>query len=481
MEKTNHTPKLFSYASDENLFVGAWHALTQGDIWTKLSALIAGSSCFARKQYLKGILQTLVQALIIYLIPGVFLPYMGKLGTLGTVKQEKVFNPETMKNEFNDFDNSFTILLFGIIGVLLVVAGAVLWLRNLRNAHDLEQHAKNGKHVNTFVQDVQDCLGIKFHRTLLTLPVLGVVVFTIVPLIVMICIAFTNYDRNHLVPANLFTWVGGNNFGALLDLSANGAFGYAFVRILGWTLLWAVVATFTCYFGGILLAMFINNKNTKCKKLWRTLFMIAIAVPQFVSLLLVRNFFADLGIVNTICANIGLTGWLQDIGLIRTNYIPFLTDPTWAKVMIILINMWVGIPYQMLIAYGVLLNIPSDILESAKIDGANAWQSFKSITMPYILFVTGPSLVNGVVSNINNFNVIWLLTQETYTTTDQMMASANAKETDLLVTWLYRLTQEQSNYKMASVIGILVFIVCALITLIAFNQLIKGDKEENFQ
>ncbi len=149
--------------------------------------------------------------------------------------------------------------------------------------------------------------------------------------------------------------------------------------------------------------------------------------------------------------------------------------------MIILINMRVGIPYQMLIAYGVLLNIPTDILESAKIDGANAWQSFKSITMPYILFVTGPSLVNGLVSNINNFNVIYLLTQDVYTSTDQMMASANAKEVDLLVTWLYRLTQEQSNYKMASVIGILVFIVCAVLTLLAFNQLIKGDKEATFQ
>ena len=125
------------------------------------------------------------------------------------------------------------------------------------------------------------------------------------------------------------------------------------------------------------------------------------------SLMLVRNFFANQGIVNTMCKNAGITNWLFNIGAIPTsNYIPFLTNAAWAKPMIILINMWVGIPYQMLIATGILMNIPGELLESARIDGANAWQSFKSITMPYILFVTGPSLVNSVVSNINNFNVI---------------------------------------------------------------------------
>ncbi len=466
---------------NKGFFVQVFEAVRDGDIWTRLSALICGSSCFARKQYVKGALITLVEALLLWMIPAVFWPYISKMGTLGTVKMAKVYNPQTMKNEFNDYDNSFTILLFGIIGIVVIVAAVGLWLRNLRNAHAVEKLARSGKHVNSFRDDLSDCVSIKFHRTLLSLPVMGVIVFTVIPLIVMICIAFTNYDRAHLVPANLFTWVGFNNFRALFDMSGTGAFGYAFVRVLTWTLIWSVFATFTCYFGGILLAMFINNKNTKCKKLWRTLFMIAIAVPQFVSLLLVRNFFADQGIVNTLCANAGITAWLKNIGAIRTNYIPFLSDPHWAKPMIILINMWVGIPYQMLIAYGVLLNIPNDILESAKIDGANAWQSFKSITMPYILFVTGPSLVNSLVANINNFNVIYLLTQEVYTSGDQMMASANAKEVDLLVTWLYRLTQEQSNFKMASVIGILVFIVCATITLLAFNQLIKGDKEENFQ
>ena len=217
--------------------------------------------------------------------------------------------------------------------------------------------------------------------------------------------------------------------------------------------------------------------------MWRTLFIIAIAVPQFVTLLLVRSFFADNGIFNTFCSAIGLTDFLKSIGLVSNNltYIPFLTNPNWAKVMIVIINIWVGVPYQMLIATGVLMNIPEDQIESAKIDGANPLQIFIKITMPYMLFVTGPSLITDFVKNINNFNVIYLLTQDVYVTSDQLLANSNAKEIDLLVTWLFRLTNEYYNYKMASVIGVIVFIICAAFTLITFTRTIKGDKEEEFQ
>ena len=190
---------------------------------------------------------------------------------------------------------------------------------------------------------------------------------------------------------------------------------------------------------------------------------------------------ANGGIVNTICANIGLTDFLRNMGLVSTSYIPFLSAPGWAHVMIILINIWIGVPYQMLIATGVLMNLPTEQLESARVDGANKFQIFQKITMPYMLFVTGPALVTDFVKNINNFNVIYLLTENVYTTTNQVMANSQAKEVDLLVTWLFRLTQDYYNYKMASAIGIIVFIICAVFTLIAFNRMIKGDKEGTYQ
>ena len=149
--------------------------------------------------------------------------------------------------------------------------------------------------------------------------------------------------------------------------------------------------------------------------------------------------------------------------------------------MILLINFWVGVPYQMLIATGVLLNLPQSLTEAARIDGAGKWKIFRHVTLPYLLHITGPSLLAGLVGNINNFNVIWLLTRDVYVTADQMMAAAGATEVDLLVTWLYRLTQDQSNYKMASVIGLLVFLLCSTVTLLAFTRLNRAGREEAFQ
>ena len=134
-------------------------------------------------------------------------------------------------------------------------------------------------------------------------------------------------------------------------------------------------------------------------------------------------------------------------------------------------NFIAGMP----IATGVLMNIPTDMLEASTIDGASPWQSFIHIKLPYLLSVQGPALVTDFVRNVNNFNVIYLLTQDVYITKDQALASSSAKEVDLLVTWLFRLTQEQYNYKMAAVIGIMVFIICAVFTLVCFRFLNKKE------
>ena len=453
-------------------------AVAKGDFATKLSLLWLGAGYARRRQYVKAVIMTVLEAAVIWFTFGFALNYVPKFGTLGTVEPEVVFNIETMQNEYNDFDNSFQILLFSLFSFVVWFAAVIVWMKNVMNAYELQKKAERGEHINTFREDLHSYIEEKFHITLLTLPVLGIVVFTFIPILLLIFVAFTNYDQNHMPPSTLFTWTGLSNF---LSLFGGGGltvtFGYAFVRVLGWTLVWAFFATFTTYIGGILLSVLLNSRKTRLPKLWRTLFIVTIAVPQFVSLLLVRNFFSNGGIVNTICANIGLTGFLRNIGLVSTSYIPFLSAPGWAHVMIILINIWIGVPYQMLIATGVLMNLPTDQLESARVDGARPFQVFKSITMPYLLFVTGPALVTDFVKNINNFNVIYLLTESVYTTTNQAMANSQAKE----VTWLFRLTQDYYNYKMASAIGIIVFVICAVFTLIAFNSMIKGDREGTYQ
>ena len=175
--------------------------------------------------------------------------------------------------------------------------------------------------------------------------------------------------------------------------------------------------------------------------------------------------FGDSGPVNIILQNLGF------------NTVPFLTDGKTARVMVILINLWVGIPYTMLITSGILMNIPAELYESAKIDGAGVVKTFMKITLPYVLFVTTPYLITQFVGNFNNFNVIYLLTQGD----PKSVWLYQAGETDLLVTWLYKLTVQYQDYNLASVIGILVFLVSAAMSLIVYNYSAAAKREEEFQ
>lgn len=157
--------------------------------------------------------------------------------------------------------------------------------------------------------------------------------------------------------------------------------------------------------------------------------------------------------------------------------LPFFTDPMWARMTIIAVNLWIGIPYTMLIVSGILMNIPDDLYEAARIDGASPFVTFRKITMPYVLFVTTPYLITQLVGNINNFNVIYFLTGGTPATLDYYQAG----KTDLLVTWLYKLTVNSRDYSYAATIGILVFIICSLLSLITFRRSASYKNEEAFQ
>lgn len=467
----------------QNFFSSFIEALKKGDAFVKLSTIWMGAGYFKRKKYFHAVVMTVFELFFIFFAIFFAAKYLSKFSTLGTIVQEVIYNPATMKNEFNDYDNSFLILLYSVLSFVVIGLFVAVWFRNVVSAYQLQLAEENQIHIPTLKEDFAAALDSKFHITLLTLPVLGVVCFTIIPLIVMIAVAFTNYDQQHFPPGALFTWVGLENFKNIFTNSITITFGYSFFKVLGWTLVWAVLATFTCYFGGIIVALLINSKKTRWKKFWRTGFIVCMAVPQFVSLLIVRCFFRDQGILNTLLANVGITELLKNIGLVPSYlpYIPFLTNPYWAKATIIFINIWVGVPYLLLMVSGIMMNIPQDQYEAATIDGANGFQQFIYITMPYLLFVTGPYLINSVVTNINNFNVIFLITNNIYETSDQLLANSHARETDLLVTWLFRLTNDYYNYKMASVIGILVFVVCATITLVAFNFIMKGNAEEAMQ
>ncbi|MBQ9300885.1 MAG: sugar ABC transporter permease, partial [Clostridia bacterium] len=351
--------------------------------------------------------------------------------------------------------------------IFFILAFIYTWRMNVKQNKISEEILKSGHKLKTAKDDISSLMDEQFHKTLLALPVLGVTVFTILPIFFMILVAFTNFDATHQPPSKLFTWVGWDNFRQLLATDTT-SYGGTFRQVLLWTLIWAFFATFLNYFLGMLVAIMINKKGIKLKKVWRTILVMTIAIPQFVSLLYVSKMFAADGLINTYFMK---WGWISEP-------LPFWTKPGWARFTVILINIWIGIPYLMLIATGILMNIPADLYESARIDGANAFQMYKKITLPYMLFVTGPYLLTSFTSNINNFNVIFLLSQGKPLSLE---LSGNAGYTDLLITWLYKMTVTDTNYKLAAVMGILVFVVLAVINLVAYNLIPSVKNEEDFQ
>ena len=463
MERSQKFKDFLSRSSKRvsNFFKG----FSEGNAITKGSYFVMGLGQLLRGQLFKGSLYLVTQiGFFVFMLTSGIYNILG-LRTLGTKMQERVWDEARGIFVVSKGDNSMLMLLFGVATIFIIIAFVIAYVMSVHGSIQNEKLIKLGKKPNNLKKDFELYLNDKYHVTVLTLPVILTFLFTIVPLVFMILIAFTNFDRNHQPPGNLFTWVGFENFTAVLwndPLKSK-----TFIELLIWTLIWAVLATALNYIFGMVLALMINKKGIKIKKFWRTIFVITIAVPQFVSLLLMSQLLADLGTLNV---------FLREIGLIE-KFLPFLSDPTWAKVTVIIVNLWVGVPYSMLITSGILMNIPTDLYESAKIDGANAWVQFWKITLPYMLFVTGPYLITQFIGNINNFNVIYLLTRGGPLSLEYFQAG----KTDLLVTWLYKLTVNEQNYSFASTIGIFIFLISAFFSLIVFNKTASAQKEEDFQ
>ena len=449
------------------------NAFRYGSWQTRLTFFLPGLGQILRRQFVKGGIYLALTALFAVYMSAVGFKYFGHFfsGNLGTALSGEVWNEELQIYEKVLGDNSFLILLYGVATIVLTIAYLWVWSVNVFGSAQNDKILKSGGQVLSFRQDLEIFLNEKFYLPLLFPPFLGLVIFTVLPLIFMVLIAFTNYDYQHLPPGKLFDWVGIENFKALFSLSGGtSSFAMVFVRVLIWTFVWAFFATFSNYFLGMLIALMINRKGIKLKKLWRTLFVIAIAVPQFVTLLLMQKILDTDGILNKLLGMEIL--WLTD-----QRYLSLLP-----RITIILVNIWIGVPYTLLMCSGILMNIPSDYYEAARIDGASPVKIFFKITLPYALHITTPYLITQFVGNINNFNVIWLLTKGGPVDNINYGGGTQAQSTDLLVTWLYRLTTDVNpRYNVASVIGIVIFVICSLMSIIVYNRSSSARNEEEFQ
>lgn len=439
---------------------------TKGDLFSKLSYIIFGLSNIRNGQVVKGLIFMALETAYILFMMLTGRHSLHMLRTLGTSTQGMTYNEALGIYEVSQGDNSMLILLSGVVTLVITGFFIGIGLFSIFSGEKARQAKELGKKPNSFPEDVKSLANENVHFLFLSVPVLGLSIFTVMPLIYMILMAFTNYDQDHQPPGNLFTWVGLKNFFTLL--SGGDRLAATFWPVLGWTLIWGFAATFSCYFGGMILAMIINSKGIKHKKFWRTVFVITMAIPAFISLRVVSTMLGERGIINVLLQQWGFT----------ESALPFLSNVTWARVSVIIVNFWIGVPVTMLMVSGILMNIPGELYESAKIDGAGPFTMFRKITFPYMWFVTTPYIISNLIGNFNNFGPIYFLTGGEPLTLDYFKG---AGKTDLLVTWLYKLTKDSNDYNLAATIGIIIFVISAAFTLVSFSRSNAMKNEEGFQ
>lgn len=468
----------------KNEFVDIITTFTKGNWAVKLSFFIFGFGNFFYGQIMRGILFLLFEIVfIVYMfVPsgGIYWLLKGnwfKTGaTVGVEQGRFEYDIIYDTDVWVAGDDSVKVMLYGLLTIIFIVAFIYTWRLQVKQCRICMEITAKGKKVRSGKDDIKSLLDDEFHKTMLALPLTGILVFTVLPIIYMVLVAFTSYDAAHDGYSNLFSWVGFEHFNEIFNFE-EGGLGLTFGEILSWTLMWAFFATFTNYFLGMFVAIMINKKGIKIKKFWRTVLVMTIAIPQFVSLLYVSKLFTTSGLIGRVLDQIPFIYEYR----VANHFVSLWDSPVVSKILLIVINIWIGIPYIMLMATGILMNIPQDLYESARIDGASSAQQFAKITLPYMLFVTGPYLLTSFVGNLNNFNVIYLLSGGN--PIKGTAGGASIGHTDLLITWLFKMTlgSTESKYYMASIIGILIFLVVAILSLIIYNVIPSTKNEEDYK
>lgn len=404
------------------------------------SILIMGATQLKKGHLVKGVIFLAVQILALLMLPDLILAFKGLI-SLGDVAQvRKGF-------KIIQGDNSIFMLVQGVIALTIAVLFICIYIANVKDARNLTAHR------STIIEQIKDIYDKKFAVLVLSPAFVASLLFIILPIIITVLVSFTNYSApNHIPPRNLVDWVGFKNFLALFELKI---WSSTFFGVASWTVIWAIFATVcTCGFGFIL-ALALQNKNIKGKKAWRFVFILPYAIPAFVTLLMFRILLNGIGPVNTV-----LSGW-------GIESIAFLSDPVLAKITVIAISVWVGAPYFMLIIMGALTNIPADLYEASEVDGANKFQQFREITLPMVLHQVAPSLVMTFAHNFNNFGAIFLLTEGGPINPEYRFAG----HTDILITWIYKLTLDFQQYHIASVVSIIIFLFLSGIAIWQFRRM----------
>lgn len=428
--------------------------MTYMSVQVKASMIVMGTGQLMYYQWVKGFLYlaVLIAAILYFILTGVS-DVIGFF-TLGTVEADPWLGTPG--------DDSVIMLLRGLFSFLVMIAVVLVYRSNVKDIVECDKKVHMGKELPAFGKAVSIFLDRKFYIVALALPVAGVLVFQVIPIVFMILIAFTNYGGD-IVPPKLVDWIGIGNFTKILALSD---IKNTFFKILGWNLIWAVASTFLNYFGGLGLALLLNKECVKGKKFWRAFPILAYAVPGFITLLAFKFMFSYGGPINHYITSAGGSA------------VAFLDIDAGIKAKLIglFVNAWISIPTSMLLATGILSNMNTDLYEAASIDGATKWKQFVKITLPFVIFSTTPVLITSFIGNFNNFGVFYFLRGGLY-----MDGYFLASDTDLLINWLYNLSIDNNYYGIGAAVSLIIFIITSVISLTVYVRSSAYRKEDTFR
>ena len=421
------------------------------------SAVVWGSGQVLNKQRIKGLVFFLLQAVFLFVEfstgtlrvltgqadptfrnCGYFTKGLWGLLTLGDIPRA---GSSTLI-----YDHSIMLMIGGIISTFILIIFLLLWVWNIKDAWSSRVRYERGERISS-LDYVKGLWNKSFEYIMITPGAILVLFISVIPVLFSVVVAFTNYNLNTIPPRNLIDWTGLKTFADIIRIPI---WGSTFLYIFLWTVAWAFLATFSAYTFGLLQAVLINAKGIRFKPAWRGLFILPWAVPGLVSLLVFRAMFNREGAFNQLLLNTGLID----------QAIPFLSSAGWARTILVLTNVWLGFPFFMALISGVMTAISPELYEAVEVDGGNGWHKFRHISMPMILTATSPQIVMSVTHNFNNFGIVYFLTQGGPQNPRYQMAGS----TDILITWIFKLTLDQRMYNYAAAISILIFIVIATVS-----------------
>jgi len=275
-----------------------------------------------------------------------------------------------------------------------------------------------------------------------------IAVLSLVPALWTLYVAFTNYGLYHMRD---YHWIGLGNFVEILT----GPTRKVFLPVFAWTLAFAIGTTLINYTLGLVLALLLNNEHMRESRIYRTLLIVPWALPSTITIL------SWTGLLNKSFG--AINGMLAAISV---SPVPWLTDATWAKISMLLVNLWLGFPFMMTLSLGGLQAIPKELYEAADIDGAGSWPRFRYVTFPQLMSITLPLLIGSFSFNFNNFGIVYLLTGGGPPRLDTALAGT----TDNLATMTYNYTMVYQRFGLAAAMGILMFLLVGTLSYVQMRM-----------